>query len=88
MDAALWAHRMVLGKPGQFVLKHTYWGEGYGRGTVQAFLQRNDLLFGEAEEDHQLLQEGCYVHDSCGTFPVNVGSLERCAVHACGIFIP
>ena len=45
LGAALWAYNTLLGKPRTFVMKHAYWGKGYGAGEIRSFLEENGIPY-------------------------------------------
>jgi carbamoyltransferase len=57
MGAALWAYHTVRGQPRQFVLDHAYWGEEYDRGTIETFLNTNNLRYQRIDDDDKLIDQ-------------------------------
>jgi len=54
VGAALYVWHVLLGKPRQFVLEHTYLGQGYGEGEIQTFLEDNQIPYKVYENDEIL----------------------------------
>jgi carbamoyltransferase len=55
LGAALWAYNTLLGKPRNFVMKHTYWGRSYTDGQIAQFLNDNNIPHHHFSNDDALL---------------------------------
>jgi carbamoyltransferase len=55
LGAALWAYHSVLGKPRGFRMEHAYWGQAYGPGEIQAFLDGAHIPHHHADNREELL---------------------------------
>jgi carbamoyltransferase len=49
VGAAFFVHHQVLGRPRDFVMKHSYWGPGYSAPEVRAAIEASDLASAGAE---------------------------------------
>ena len=49
IGAAFYVHHQVLGRPRDFVMKHSYWGPGYSAEQVRAAIERSDLAAADVE---------------------------------------
>ncbi|MBI3951360.1 MAG: carbamoyltransferase [Acidobacteria bacterium] len=55
VGAALYAYHTVLGKPRQFVMEHAYWGQEYGPGEIEEFLNENGIRYERIEDEEELI---------------------------------
>ena len=44
IGAAYYVYHNVLGRPRDFVMKHSYWGPGYSTGQIRTAIENSDLL--------------------------------------------
>lgn len=51
VGAALWAYHLVLGKPRNWVMPHSYWGKEYSNAEYRSFLDSRGIRY-ESFEDH------------------------------------
>jgi len=56
LGAALYAYHTVLGRPRQFVMEHAFWGEEYGSGEIQKFLDENSIRYQLLDNEERLLE--------------------------------
>ncbi|HTS12890.1 MAG TPA: carbamoyltransferase [Candidatus Limnocylindrales bacterium] len=55
LGAALWAYNTVLGKPRSFQMEHAFWGRGYSRDEIGAFVAKNNISHRRIDDEEQLL---------------------------------
>ena len=56
IGAAYYVHHQVLGRPREFVMKHSYWGPGYSPAQIRAAIERSGLA-GAAWKSRELPEE-------------------------------
>jgi carbamoyltransferase len=56
IGAAYYVHHQVLGRPRDFVMKHSYWGPGYSAGQIRTAIDRSQLA-GAGVEIYELPEE-------------------------------
>jgi carbamoyltransferase len=56
VGAALYTYHVLLQKPRQFVMEHTYWGEGYSEAQVKEYLDSNGVRYEYVEDDARLVE--------------------------------
>ncbi len=55
LGAALWAHHLVLNQPRKYVMKHTFYGQGYTDDEIRAFLDSKAIPYQYFADDNALL---------------------------------
>ncbi len=54
LGAALYVYHVLLKQPRRFVMEHAYWGEGYSRDEIKAFLDGSGIAYHTVENDDAL----------------------------------
>ena len=57
IGAALYAYHAILGKPRNFVLEHSYWGEDHGPDEIERFLEKIGVPYRRFDHQDKLIEQ-------------------------------
>lgn len=55
LGAALWAYHILLGKPRDWYMPHSYWGKSYTNDEIVSFLKEKDLKYEDYTDNYEQL---------------------------------